>query len=121
MYLLCTLDEIDNKTSKGFQTPIGPIFAVKKKNKLYLYANECPHLGVNLEWQPDQFLDSSKQLIQCAMHGAQFLIDSGQCIHGPCSGQKLRAIPHEINEAGEVMLMTAESVSRSQPSDESAG
>ncbi|WP_028302924.1 Rieske (2Fe-2S) protein [Oceanospirillum maris] len=104
MYVLCALDEIKNKTSKGFQTPIGSLFAVKKKGKIYLYANECPHMGVGLEWQPDQFLDSSKQLIQCAVHGAQFLIDSGQCIHGPCSGQKLRAVPFEINENDEIIL-----------------
>lgn len=107
MYVLCTLDEIDNKASKAFHTPLGDLFAVKKKDKLYLYANECPHLGVNLEWQTDQFLDSSKQLIQCAAHGAQFLIESGQCIQGPCSGQKLRAIPYEINRDGEVILATA--------------
>ncbi len=118
MYVLCNLDDIDNKTSKGFQTPIGPLFAVKKKHKLYLYANECPHLGVNLEWQQDQFLDSSKQLIQCAMHGAQFLIDSGECIHGPCTGQKLRPIPYEVSDAGEVMLMTAESVDRKKAEDQ---
>lgn len=104
MFILCSLDAIEKNGSKGFQSPLGPIIAVKKKKKVYLYANECPHMGINLEWEPDQFLDSSKQLIQCAMHGAQFLIKTGTCIYGPCKGQSLRSIPYEINEHNEICL-----------------
>ncbi len=104
MYILCSLDAIEANSSKGFQSPLGPIFAVKKKKKVFLYANECPHMGINLEWVPDQFLDSSKQLIQCALHGAQFLIKTGECIYGPCKGKALRPIPYEINDNNEICL-----------------
>jgi nitrite reductase/ring-hydroxylating ferredoxin subunit len=38
----------------------------------YVYLNRCPHRGVGLEWHPDQFLDPSNSLIQCATHGALF-------------------------------------------------
>lgn len=106
MYRLCHLNDIANKSSKGFETPLGPVFAVKKKQVLYLYANACPHLGITLEWADDEFLDSSRQLIQCASHGAQFLIKTGQCISGPCQGQSLRPIPYEVNAEGDVLLAT---------------
>ena len=42
--------------------------------------------------QPDQFLDPSNSLIQCATHGALFLIENGECVAGPCAGQSLTAI-----------------------------
>jgi len=48
--------------------------------------------GVALEWQADEFLDASASLIQCATHGALFLIESGECVAGPCEGKSLRAI-----------------------------
>ncbi len=59
---------------------------------MFVYRNRCPHRGVPLEWQPDRFLDPSASLIQCARHGALFLIESGECVAGPCEGETLRAI-----------------------------
>jgi len=60
----------------------------------------CPHRGVPLEWQPDQFLDPSASLIQCATHGALFLIESGECVAGPCAGQFLTALDSREDEQG---------------------
>jgi nitrite reductase/ring-hydroxylating ferredoxin subunit len=31
-------------------------------------------------------------MIQCATHGALFLIESGECVAGPCAGQSLQAL-----------------------------
>lgn len=66
--------------------------AVRRGGEVYVYANRCPHRGVALEWQPDEFLDASASLIQCATHGALFLIENGECVAGPCEGKSLRAI-----------------------------
>ncbi len=62
-------------------------FAVRRDGIAYFYINRCPHRGIPLEWQPDKFLDQSASLIQCATHGALFLIESGECVAGPCAGQ----------------------------------
>ena len=45
-----------------------------------------------MEWLPDRFLDESGSLLQCATHGALFLIESGECVAGPCAGQSLRPL-----------------------------
>ena len=82
--------------SKGFECNSEKYFAVKKEGKLYIYKNSCPHIGVALEWVEDQFLDSSQTMIQCANHGALFVIESGACVAGPCSGQKLAAVKFSI-------------------------
>lgn len=95
---LCHINEIAEGQSKGFTLNDQELFAVKKAGKLYLYANHCPHIGVNLEWLPDQFLDHEGCLIQCSMHGALFTIENGHCIAGPCQGDALTALNFEIEE-----------------------
>ena len=74
------------------------LIALRKDGDVFCYLNQCPHTGVNLEWMPDQFLDITESLIQCATHGALFQIENGFCISGPCSGQSLTALPVELDE-----------------------
>ena len=73
------------------------VFAVKKDGQIYVYVNACPHIGIPLEFQPDEFLDMEKRFIQCANHGALFEIETGDCIAGPCAGQALQAARFEID------------------------
>lgn len=103
MRALCHSDDIAEGQSKGFEVDGQALLAVRKQGRVYVYRNECPHLGIPLEWLPDQFLDSDGCLIQCAMHGALFLIEDGQCIAGPCQGQALQAIAH-TERGGEVLI-----------------
>jgi len=84
--------DIPENGSKGFECNGEKYFAVKKDSAVYIYKNSCPHIGVALEWVEDQFLDSSQTMIQCANHGALFVIENGACVAGPCSGQKLTAV-----------------------------
>jgi nitrite reductase/ring-hydroxylating ferredoxin subunit len=92
MIRLCAASDVAEGQSKGLNINDQRLLAVRKDGALYVYENRCPHRGIPLEWQPDQFLDSSGSLIQCATHGALFLIDSGECVAGPCAGQALRAL-----------------------------
>lgn len=93
---LCHINDLAEDSSKQFDFPDTNIFAVKKDGQLYVYKNICPHLGVELNWQEDQFLDMDGSLIQCATHGALFLIDNGECVAGPCLGESLSPIEFEI-------------------------
>lgn len=109
-YVVCSeaqlatiLTTINDPGSYGFAVNEQAIFAVRKGEKLFFYRNNCPHLGIELEWVENQFLDADESLIQCATHGALFVIDSGECIYGPCMGQKLEALPHAI-EDGQVLV-----------------
>ena len=89
---LCSSTHLSEGQSRGFVLDDLRLLAVRKAGQVYLYENRCPHLGVPLEWLPDQFLDHSQSLIQCATHGALFLIESGECVAGPCAGQALSAL-----------------------------
>ncbi len=90
--------DIPENGSKGFECKGEKYFAVKKEGKLYIYKNSCPHIGVTLEWVEDQFLDSSNTMIQCANHGALFVIENGACVAGPCSGQRLTAVKFSLQD-----------------------
>jgi nitrite reductase/ring-hydroxylating ferredoxin subunit len=101
------LDEIGDPASRAFTAGSGdwPLrgFVVKRAGQVYAYVNRCPHAGHPLNWQPDQFLSSTKTLILCCSHGAQFMIDSGRCVVGPCIGQELTRIAVHV-EDGSVIL-----------------
>jgi len=92
MIRLCASNELAEGQSRGFTLQQLQVLAVRRDGALYLYENRCPHRGIALEWLPDQFLDTSGSLLQCATHGALFLIESGECVAGPCSGQSLRSL-----------------------------
>ncbi len=106
-HILCKTTDIEDPGSKSFEVKIKrkpqSIFVVHKDGSFFAYYNKCPHTGASLEWQEDQFLDLDKALIQCATHDALFVIDSGECIAGPCVGDLLQALPISI-QAGEIHL-----------------
>ncbi|MDM8350866.1 Rieske (2Fe-2S) protein [Pseudomonas sp. sp1636] len=100
MMRLCAPNELAEGQSRGFVIDGEKLFAVRKDGQVFAYRNRCPHKGIPLEWLPDQFLDHSASLIQCATHGALFLIDTGECVAGPCAGQSLKALSCEENREG---------------------
>lgn len=98
MHHLCDTDQLPDNQSKGFTVNGRSILAVKKYGEIHIYVNSCPHLGIQMEMVPDQFLDATHSLIMCSMHGALFTIDEGLCISGPCFDQKLKKIPFTIRD-----------------------
>lgn len=97
---LCKTSDIEDPGSRGFEVKIRrktqDIFVVHKNGEFYAYIDSCPHTGAPLEWQENQFLDLDGELIQCAVHDARFLIDTGDCIAGPCRGDRLQSLPLKI-------------------------
>ena len=98
MRQLCTLDDITDQHSKGFEIDGVKLFAIRQGDLVHVYHNHCPHLGIALEWLPDKFLDMDGDLIQCSTHGALFTIEEGLCVSGPCSGQSLKLVACELRD-----------------------
>lgn len=105
---ICALDDIPDQQSRGFSLELAgnkiEFFIVRTGETLYGYLNSCPHTGVNLDWQSDQFLDATGYQIQCSMHGAIFRIRDGYCIYGPCLGRRLIPVRLSLSE-GRVKLL----------------
>lgn len=83
----------------------GPLelFVINDNGQFHAYKNQCPHTGVNLNWQPNQFMDIDNKYIQCSTHGALFRIHDGYCVRGPCAGASLAALPLKI-EQGNILV-----------------
>jgi len=67
------------------------------------WLNICPHAGRRLDWAPGQFLKSKAGDLVCAAHGASFSLDNGECVAGPCKGDRLRTVAVQV-VAGQVVL-----------------
>lgn len=104
---LCHIDDIPEGDARGFTLSGTQVFGVRKKGRVYLYLNRCPHLGINLDWEPHSFLDSEGLYIRCANHGAMFEIDTGNCIMGPCMGDTLWSLAFSLDD-GTIMIDEAE-------------
>jgi len=106
---LCHIDDLADPGAKGFTLKQGRkerlLFLVKKDGQVYAYENQCPHAGINLEWQEDDFLDMEKNFIQCTVHGALFTIENGACAGGPCNGEGLTPVNIEQDDLGNILLV----------------
>lgn len=81
----------------------GKGFAVRHEGEVRAYVNRCPHLGVELDWQPGEFFEESGLYFICSTHGAIFEPASGLCIAGPCRGASLQPIA-VVEREGQVFL-----------------
>lgn len=106
---LCHRDHIADGTARGFD-PFGTgrdtLFVVRSGRLLRAYRNACPHIvGAPMAWRRHAYLNADGSRIVCHAHGAQFEIDNGVCVLGPCLGQSLQALPLHITKDGQVSVL----------------
>ena len=99
---ICNLDHFKTSLSKEFMLQKDNVskdaFLIHVENNHYAYLNSCPHTGVNLNWQKEQFFSLDGLFLQCSTHGALFEPNSGTCVRGPCVGEKLQALKLVIED-----------------------
>jgi nitrite reductase/ring-hydroxylating ferredoxin subunit len=106
-YAICAVGDIANRRGESFhllrreadgsETP-WHIVIVRWDRKLYGYVNRCPHQGVNLDWEREQFFDPSGTRLICGKHGALFDVMSGECIEGPCRNARLEPVRLSVRD-----------------------
>jgi len=99
--VLCLLDDIPDGESKGFAAAPGGftgLFAVRRGDRVWVYVNSCPHIGVPLDPVPDRFLDRKREHVVCSTHGAVFRYEDGHCEDGPCKGRDLESVPIVVSD-----------------------
>lgn len=128
-YVVCGLNDIPSRRARGFHLVIVdengeekplPIIIVRWGKQVFGYLNICPHDGVNLDWERNQFLDSNGLRLMCGKHGATFEIGTGACVDGPCLGNgltpvALRVIDDDICIMGVTLAEEAESEEEETP------
>ena len=104
-YAICSMTDIPSQKARGFQLlrveddgterPLS-IIVVRWGRQVFGYVNKCPHDGVNLDWERNQFLDPNGIRLMCGKHGALFELGTGMCVEGPCKGRSLVSVPLTI-------------------------
>jgi nitrite reductase/ring-hydroxylating ferredoxin subunit len=99
-YVICELNDIQSQKAQGFnlaviengeEVPL-PIVIVRWGRQVFGYVNKCPHDGVKLDWERNQFLDPNGLRLMCGKHGAMFELGTGICTDGPCKGRMLQPV-----------------------------
>ncbi|MFT5549363.1 MAG: nitrite reductase/ring-hydroxylating ferredoxin subunit [Gammaproteobacteria bacterium] len=101
---ICSNTELSDPASLGFSVEKNgeeiECFLVKKDGQYFAFRNSCPHTGSPLDWLEHQFLDLDGLHIQCAVHDARFVIETGKCVAGPCYGDSLKKLEIEVRNDG---------------------
>jgi nitrite reductase/ring-hydroxylating ferredoxin subunit len=94
---LSSLDQIADGAARNFvlQMKTGRFhgFVVRRGDAVFGYLDRCPHMGLPLAQELDQYLGADGSVIACSWHGALFEIDGGRCVGGPCVGAALTVWP----------------------------
>jgi nitrite reductase/ring-hydroxylating ferredoxin subunit len=101
---LCDETDIPDRAARGFAVDRRELLVVRAGTRLFAYENRCPHRGTTLDWAPDRFMTSDSTHLQCATHGAEFRIEDGRCVRGPCMGLALSPLRIECVD-GDVWLV----------------
>lgn len=106
---LCQADELAEGQARGFDlagTGQDGFFLLRHAGQLHAWRNACPHVpGAPMAWKRHAYLSADGTRVVCAAHGARFLPDTGECVHGPCLGQRLTRVAIEQDAQGRVFLL----------------
>ncbi|WP_438969948.1 Rieske (2Fe-2S) protein [Methylophaga sp.] len=109
---LCQKDELEEYQTRGFTVELGDssldFFILKQDDEVRAYLNSCPHLGIPLNWQPDEFMSMEGTHIQCSTHGALFQLEDGYCFSGPCRGESLTRLNLEVTDQQKIYLVSTD-------------
>lgn len=73
-------------------------FILRWHNTLVAYEDRCPHWHVPLLNDGEVFAPQGLEAyITCALHGAIFEPDTGECISGPCMGDALTRLEIDMD------------------------
>ena len=107
--MLCAPGELPDPGARGFVFGEGSkrleLVAVRRGELIRVYENACPHQGTPLETFPDRFLTADQQFLLCTTHGAEFRLEDGLCLRGPCAGQALKAVDFRLENGHLVALL----------------
>jgi nitrite reductase/ring-hydroxylating ferredoxin subunit len=105
---LCRGDELAERVSRGFDPwneGRDTVLLVRHGGEVYGWRDACPHHGgTPMAWRKDAYLNHDRNRIVCAAHGAQFDIESGACVLGPCPGQSLQRVALTTTPQGHIYI-----------------
>ncbi|MEE4108362.1 MAG: Rieske 2Fe-2S domain-containing protein [Halieaceae bacterium] len=59
---------------------------------VFAYDNACPHTGETLDPMGGSVSEAGGALLRCQRHAAEFDVATGECVGGPCIGERLTPV-----------------------------
>lgn len=113
VYVVCAAGTLERGQAKAFslsritesgETRPYSIFVVRTRNDHYVgYVNSCPHQGTWLNFGEGIFFNNEGTRLRCGRHKAEFDIETGSCVKGPCKDKALEPLALVVVD-GEVCL-----------------
>ncbi len=75
-------------------------FVLRHRGRAVAYLDRCAHQPREMDWNPGDFLDATRTVVVCALHGAEYDPADGRCVAGPCAGGRLVALAVEERADG---------------------
>ena len=102
--LCASADLVERGRAQGFDVlhrgQPARAFVLRHGGRVVAYLNRCAHRAAEMDWLEGEFLDASKAVIVCALHGAEYEASSGKCVAGPCGRGRLTALIVEEQAGG---------------------
>ena len=102
---ICKTSDLGNNASVKFKVPAERFdreaFVIKYGDTYKAFFNECPHIGLALDFDDNDFFSTDSTKLVCNNHSAEFNPNDGHCTAGPCMDSSLKPIAINI-EDGEV-------------------
>jgi nitrite reductase/ring-hydroxylating ferredoxin subunit len=75
----------------------------RRGEELFIYENRCPHVRDTLDPLGGSLASPDGLLLHCQRHGAEFLSHNGECVAGPCLGERLTPVAFTLSN-GDIYL-----------------
>lgn len=82
----------DDDCSRSVTLEGRDLIIARHRGQLYLYENSCPHTRESLDPMGGSLSVADGSLLRCQRHGAEFLSTTGECVAGPCIGERLAPV-----------------------------
>ncbi len=92
MEVICDAIDISEGAARRFLVNNLDLIVVQSHGRLYAYKNECPHMNLPLTNRSKGKIDKNQKHLVCMQHGAEFNIENGFCVKGPCQGMELEPV-----------------------------
>ena len=93
---LCGLDDIADGAGRAFrlgdEARLPNVIVVRRGDRVWAYANNCPHNHIPLDALHQRFVTHDGEWIVCSTHEAVFRFEDGYCEDGPCKGRRLEPV-----------------------------
>ena len=103
MSAIAHLEQFTDGESQSLEVQGLPLLVARRGDELFVFRNNCPHANDSLDPMGGNLLDSSAQIITCQRHGAEFLVNTGECVAGACQGEHLEPVAFTLSN-GDIYL-----------------